>query len=209
MAYDPHNLVDDGWMQFRLTYTGPLYAVQDNDAKSRHKQEIRKVFHQQLKRLWEINPILQAHDKADFIKMHKTMQEHLAEEYSYNGYNFIPLVVPELFLLCDIKVLFLRPEEPGSLIESGDIDNRLKTIFDALRIPKTKGQLGGYDSPEADEKPFYCLLPEDRLISGVSVETDILLEANASPTIHDSKLVITVNIKPYKATWGNMGFATG
>lgn len=41
-------------MDFRLTYEGPL----QHDGGADHKHEIRKVFYEQLKRLWEIQPII-------------------------------------------------------------------------------------------------------------------------------------------------------
>jgi hypothetical protein len=60
---------------------------------------------------------------------------------------------------------------PGRLITSGDIDNRLKTLFDSLRI------LGEVPAgPTEDKKPFYVLLEDDKPITHISVETDTLLE---------------------------------
>lgn len=52
----------------------------------------------------------------------------------------------------------------------GDIDNRLKTLFDALRLPNQTNELVGYDNPAPDENPFFCLLEDDSLITHVSVE---------------------------------------
>ena len=47
-----------------------------------------------------------------------------------------PLVRKKLGLACALDILFLRQEEPGQLVlQSGDIDGRIKTLFDALRIP--------------------------------------------------------------------------
>jgi hypothetical protein len=46
----------------------------------------------------------------------------------------------------------------------GDIDNRLKTLFDCLTLPDPNQ---GYEAetPAQDELPyFYCLLEDDRLI---------------------------------------------
>ena len=90
---------------------------------------------------------------------------------------------------------------------SGDIDNRLKTIFDALRMPVSKEELGGYETPEADETPFYCLLTDDKLISRVSVETDTLLQPT-SPQAgdNDARLIIAVKVKPVDVGWDNISF---
>ena len=51
-------------MEFRLTYQGELFSSQPTDTQSKvdrragHKHSIRRVFHKQLKRLWEITPFL-------------------------------------------------------------------------------------------------------------------------------------------------------
>jgi hypothetical protein len=47
-----------------------------------------------------------------------------------------------------LKITLLRPEEPGAIIlQSGDIDNRLKTLFDALSVPAQPNQLPKNDAP--------------------------------------------------------------
>ena len=110
----------------------------------------------------------------------------------------MPLVTKDLGLTCAIEILFLRPDPPGSLISSGDIDNRLKTVFDALRIPAGPPELGGH-SPAEDENPLYCLLEDDRLISRVSVETDVLLQPTSpahTDDPNDARLLIAVKLKP-------------
>ena len=43
-------------------------------------------------------------------------------------------------------------------------------------MPDNADEIKAYPTPSADETPFYCLLADDKLISKVSVETDILLE---------------------------------
>jgi hypothetical protein len=53
---------DEDALEFRLTYQGLLLAESRRggvlDARATHKHDIRKVFHRQLKRLWEITPHL-------------------------------------------------------------------------------------------------------------------------------------------------------
>jgi hypothetical protein len=75
------------------------------------------------------------------------MVDHLAKQYERLGYNFVPLVTEQIRLFCGISVLFLRPSMPGDVMLSGDLDNRLKTLFDALRMPSCKEELRGYDEP--------------------------------------------------------------
>jgi hypothetical protein len=139
------------------------------------------------------------------------MRDGLAQRYTTGAYRFVPLVREELALLCSLKILFLRPDPPGSLIRSADLDSRLKTLFDALKMPVENSQLGRFQTPDADENPFYCLLEDDKLISHVSVETDALLEPTAedftgNQARHDARLIINVQVRPYTLTWGNISF---
>jgi hypothetical protein len=50
---DPDYPAEDATMRFHLTYEGLLYGSSTKSPRAKHKQEIRKVFHRQLKRLWE------------------------------------------------------------------------------------------------------------------------------------------------------------
>jgi len=93
------------------------------------------------------------------------------------------------------------------LIGKGDLDNRLKTLFDALRRPTNTKEFGGYDRPDESENPFFCLLEDDALVTKVSVESDVLLEAVKSGyNTHSTRLVMTVTLRPYITTWDNIGF---
>jgi hypothetical protein len=181
-------------MEFRLTYEGLLLATQKDpvsgqaDARTEHKRTLRRKFHLQLKRLWEINPYLKPGYPVEFDwgsnsiprstrLIGSSIAEYLAPRYQKNAYRCVPLVRRELSLICSLEILFLRPDPPGEILASGDIDNRLKTLFDALRLPKGEQELIGYDKAAADEIPFFfCLLEDDSLITHVSVETDALLQ---------------------------------
>ena len=112
----------------------------------------------------------------------------------------------ELDLICDLDILFLRPDRPGSVVWAGDIDNRLKTLLDAMRIPEV-GEDYASREPSDDEVPFFCLLEDDKLITKVAVETDRLLEPiGNSVDAADARLVITVRLRPYEITPYNMHF---
>jgi hypothetical protein len=112
-----------------------------------------------------------------------------------------------LSLLCELDVLFLRPDRPGDVLRSGDIDNRMKTIFDALRVPSQESELGGYLVPADDETPFFCLLEDDNLITRITVEADRLWEPTAPEAgVNDARLVIKVGIRPYVVDPSNIMF---
>lgn len=211
-------------LEFRLTYEGVLLSDQYRNevvkkARAEHKQNIRKKFHPQLKRLWEVQPFLKPNPGLDGPQPNggrifgrpnpnNTIPE-LAQRFAMFGYNFVPLVTRDLELLCSIDILFLRFGDPGGVINRvGDLDNRLKTIFDALTMPRDAAQLGPFAIPGTDENPFFCLLEDDSVITKASVESDTLLEAVSSPPDeNDARLVITVRLKPGRVKGANIGFA--
>jgi hypothetical protein len=202
-------------VEFRLTYEGPLLAATGSNTRVDHKHEIRRALHPQLKRLWEIVPHLNFPQRSiarGRVYVNETPPppsprfEQLAAKYPLNAYNFVPLVTEELSLVCGIEILFLRPDYPGAVISSGDIDNRLKTLFDALRIPQV-GQLKVDEVPSENERPFYVLLEDDKLITRLSVETDTLLEPiGDQPNKNDARLIITVKLRPAHLSWENVAF---
>lgn len=221
LADDPDYRPDEGaFMRFRLTYEGPLYASQPDDCgfkgdrRGPNKHDIRKKLHPQLKRLWEITPFLKAGSGTgpDALITEETEEidyriETLSKVHSHYGWNFVPLISHSLKLFCGLDILFLRPEAPGSVIQSGDIDNRLKTLFDAFRVPLA-GERYDERRPEHDEEPFFVLLEEDKLITKIAVETDQMLEpVNGKFNKSDVRLIITVNIRPYELHLGNLPFA--
>ncbi len=85
----------------------------------------------------------------------------------------MPLVVVAP-ALAGIKYLARqRRDEPAHLIRSGgDVDNRIKVLFDAPRMPENCDEFADYPMPEKDEDPFYCLLEDDRLVTEMKVTTD-------------------------------------
>jgi len=215
LAEEPDHQPEEPWMEFRLTYQGPLRSTQrdaegsQSDRRKDHKHAIRRQFHQQLKRLWEINPALNGKSKGpDVIVLREVEQRaksasELAARYSQFGFKFVPLVRQELELICGLEILFLRPDKPGKVWQ-GDIDNRIKTLLDALSIPLASDDYN-LRTPDTDESPFYCLLEKDELITKLSIETDELLEfVSGEDKLNDVRLVITVRLRPYEFHVSNM-----
>lgn len=208
-------------MEFRLTYAGKLLASNvgrgdERPARKEHKRMLRRHFHHQLRRLYEITPFLNTgtHAGKGLDGYTETTlpvydKDAIAREHERHGFHFLPLITKNLKLACELDILFLRRQDPGGLWSGGDIDNRLKTLFDALTIPDGNQ---GYETiaPEADEHPFYCLLEDDKLISKVAVETDRLLEDlnGMPPDESDARLTITVRIQPYEFTLENIMFSS-
>lgn len=197
-------------MQFRLIYDGRLLGASRENTRAEHKHDIRRIFHKQLKRLWSVNKHLrevaehypQGPD-GSFRCEDNVYLQFIANKFTTGDYRCVPLVTAELELACGLDILFLRYDQPGAtLIQSGDIDNRLKTLFDALRRPQNKQEIFG--KPTEGENPFYCLLEDDKLIDHVSVSTDLLLEPERDR--NDVHLVIDVKIRTTNLTIANLGF---
>jgi|CZKF01.1.fsa_nt_gi hypothetical protein len=198
---DLYNPLPEKTLEFRLVYGGLLLGAGKNDTRSTHKHEIRRVFHDQLKVYWTKSANLREWEcPNEKTGKRAKVWENAAEHFQLNGIGYVPLSFDGLGVACKLDILMLRPEAPGqTLIKGGDIDNRLKTLFDALRMPKV-GEVA--ESPEDGRNPFFCLLEDDSLINHLSVTTDFLLgEANPN----DVRLVITVNMWPVVHTSLNIG----
>ena len=205
--------VDNDTVEFSLLYSGRLLGASRNDTRASLKHSIRREFHPQLARLWRTKPILfdtarleVAHTRRDIPHLGATPEQReqgfvagisaIATKWSRGNYRFVPLV-EDRWLKCSLDILFYRPEEPGLLIRSGDIDGRLKTLFDALRIPSNLDEIGDND-PKEGEDPFYCLLADDKFITEVKVTTDqlLLLPKEKQADANDAFLVIRVKLTP-------------
>lgn len=201
---DPDIKWGDG-MQFRLTYSGPLLGASRSDTRARHKHDIRRAFHGQLKLLWETHVELQHHVNQPASLYGSPAW--LAGQFGRNGHRFVPLVFKSGFLYARVDVLMLRLGTKQDIVQDGDLDGRLKTIFDALRMPRSAEELAGA-TPSEGEDPFYVLLEDDNLITRASIESDYLLEpVEGCESQHQSRVVITVEVKQSLLRPGNYGAA--
>lgn len=223
---DADPIVGEPVVQFRLYYEGPLFAAKGDafdgqtDRRRAHKQAIRSAFHKQLQHFWNVHPALSelnmpwgifrmADQTTGGENSRKyTLAEGLASLNKINGVSFVPLVCERFSLLCDLHVLLLRRDKPGGILQARDLDNRLKTLFDALRMPKNGLEMADV-TIAADEDPMFVLLEDDSLISSVSVETDELLDPPEESGKDDSYVRIVLNVKlhPYHVNMFNLSFA--
>lgn len=181
-------------MEFRLTYRGPLKG---NAVTVEDKQRLRRSFHPQLKQLWSLEPL----KSREYLLMEQTVMVSVI--FDRAGFKFAPLITERLFLHAELEVLFLRPEPKGFILTGGgDIDNRLKTLLDSLRMPRNSRELPKDDKPNEEEKPFFCLLEDDSLVTSVSVSTDQLLEP-----IDPGHVLAIIKVKTVQTrdTWKNSG----
>jgi len=112
-------------------------------------------------------------------------------------YHCVPLVTRKSDQIVEIRIYFYRREERGAIVRGGgDLDNRLKTLFDALRMPHYENEITATPEEGSDNR-LYCLLEDDSLISGIAVETHRLWEApQQGGRDTDVRLAIHVRIEP-------------
>ncbi len=217
-------------MKFTLIYDGELPSG-GNRPKPRPASHIRNEFHDQLADLWSNHVVLR--QLARTARVHAQGLRDLALTKSvpklpdYNepippipdGYidlcapisvpkvgSFIPFVRNSLYLACAIDILFLRHEEPMNLMQQGgDLDGRIKTLFDALKMPDPRDEYKGV-TPTAD--PLYVLLEDDKLISDFSLKSGRLLGSRTKKP-HAVRLQIDVTIKVLRVTEENQSLIGG
>ncbi|MDQ3750996.1 MAG: hypothetical protein M3367_18550 [Acidobacteriota bacterium] len=230
LEYEERNFDYEGdeftdFMEFRLIYEGQLKGSGNKNPRVSEKHAIRKQIHKQLAELWKTHPTLIS--MSSHIRLPKdaplrsvpindaigrgaqgdhgsTYVETMARQFDRCGFHFVPLVSKGLDFVCSLNILFLRRENPGDLLaQGGDIDNRIKTLFDALRIPSNCNEVVG--TPEPDENPFYCLLEDDCLVTELSVTTDRLLTPlKEGQHKNEVVLIIQVKAKAVKVTFENL-----
>lgn len=181
-------------MRFTLIYQGELPP--GPRAKAADKWRIRRELEPQLRSLWAtppLNELRRFHDPA-----------HLPNDcyvgVQKDGVNYVPLISSRLDLRAELQVLLLSNAFPGGLLHSGDIDNRLKTLFDALSIPTEQQAVSGGDL-EGDGRLF-CLLEDDRLVTRVDVANDRWL---AAPSPRHCTAIIRVQPVAFRVTNANLG----
>ena len=188
-------------MEFRLIYRGVLPAQNSGNSRVKDKHSIRRQFHPQLRELWKQNQVLSGYFRGTYYDHSRpggdptTGIEIMSRKFSRCGYQFLPLIGTNFGTACSLDILFLRRDNPGNFIVSGgDIDNRIKTLFDALRVPENCSEVDG--GPQDNERPFFCLMESDQLITDVKVTTDrLLIPQAADEHVHDVQLVLHVKTK--------------
>ena len=185
-------------MELTLHYQGALKS----NGSSAHKQEIRRHFHGQLRTLWTQKPL--ELDKQPGLLYPRPSDEggRIVER---GAFSWAPLVREGEHVFADLHVTWLRDGPPGAIVHSADIDNRLKTLFDALQIPPAPNAIPSDDLPRDGEDPFFVLLEDDKLIARVSIETDQFLTPGASK--NDVVLLVHARTRVQGVRWDNAVWA--
>jgi hypothetical protein len=206
-------------MRFTLIYDGPLPAQSARDSRLTEKHYMREQFHSQLADLWANHPALK-----NTFSVWQQSDQSLPESTIYNpnagptnsrspilpfrpqqvGKNYYISLVSDLAALtCELDILFLRKEDKGHLVnQAGDLDNRIKVLFDSLRSPLNESEL---PNNVILPKPFFVLLEDDRLITRVNVTSERLLEGPIATSKNHVRLVINEFTRARELTWINLG----
>lgn len=169
-------------MPLVLIYRGAL----PSNGNTKDKHHIRRAFHAQLSNAIRKPYAQMFRDAPDFC------------EHPVGQFRFHPLICRHPFyprIGCELEIHALSHDPYGSVIQSGDLDNRLKTLFDALRLPSKTDELPQDAKPQDGDAPFWVLLSDDRIITDLHVKQDIL---HTSPSEGNSymELIIRVTVRP-------------
>ncbi|MCH9613063.1 MAG: hypothetical protein S4CHLAM102_15670 [Chlamydiia bacterium] len=140
-------------MKIILKYTGALNSTTD----VKDKQRVRDCFHRQLKRVWE----------AQGDNILKGVRETPWSSNETVDKMFVPLVRKEHDLRVKLDIDILKDPARKSN-KQFDLDNKLKTLFDCLRIPNTPQEMQRIQE-ELVEVPYFGLLQDDHLVEAVSI----------------------------------------
>ncbi len=183
-------------MRFTLVYQGDLPP----SGNSQEKWRIRREIEPQLRRLWTVPPF-------DSVAKYKVLGSYPAES-CYVGkkvgdVTYIPCISTRLQMRAELQIHLLSAALPGGLVQCGDIDNRLKTLLDALSIPKPQ-QVP--KNPETDsDGQMFCLLEDDHLVTRIDVTNDRLLTVPD----HSRDVIVLINVHPvaFTVTTANIGIS--
>lgn len=218
-------------MRFRLIYAGSLKAS-GTKPRPKEKEAVREYVSPQLSDLWTTHPGLQGIGLTfeaveplpanhrflggkpieHSVRVRQQQQEvnnTLLDLIEVEGRCYLPIVRNSLRLTCELEILFLRKDGVEALVgNSGDLDNRIKTLFDGLRVPRPGEVKLGPVLPEEKDTFKFCLLEDDSLVTGFSVRTDRLLTRPGAAS-NEVLLVIEVIIRPTTLSTYNFGFLGG
>lgn len=171
-------------LRVSLEFAGIVPSGQKDNQQTGAKQTIRRDFSIQIAHLWQTDPMLHAalQHSGGYFADAQLQDKKVANISPWEAFWRVPtcgylasaIVTRQNGLLCELDVELWRREAPGAILHSGgqtpDLDNRLKTLFDALRIPlcdsDVPGNMWGSGQEELD-----CLLEDDGLISKLTIDT--------------------------------------
>jgi hypothetical protein len=202
-------------MRFTLKYVGSeLKSSGNKQPRTEEKQLLRAHWHSQLQQIWDASNVLQFIDRSELrepVSKHDVWDvgdEKVVADMPLKGFMyrrklhdswFVPLITPRMEAHCRLAIRLGRPTKPGKLIyEGGDLDGRLKTLFDSLAAPKNEDQVERRDCSLPE---YLCLLGDDSLITDLSIESYQLLgETRPNWVDIDAEVTVTA-VTPMSGTY--------
>lgn len=190
-------------MRFTLTYDGPLHVR----GKAPAKQAVREAFHPQLVELWGYEPLVHSQfllDAPDQANPGEPFQRGVSVLTRVGAQAYAPLVSKKLKLNAELDVLLLRAGPAGSVLTGqGDIDNRLKVLFDALSVPTLQQAHPCSGGLGTEATPLHTLLEDDDMVTRVNVDTARLLGDHAAGHV---RAIVRVDVRPAAHMYANQPF---
>lgn len=184
-------------MEMVLFYDGELRPRQQINLRDVHR--VRAALEPQIRKAWEYPPL----DECKSFWNLSSDGNDVSTRLDIGHTQFISVVAASARLHAELDIQLLRAQPPGSLVSnSGDIDNRLKTLLDALRVPSRDQaqtlQADGCLAPGT----FCCLLEDDHLVTKMTVSTDRLLTEpiGSKRTV----AIIRARVRLSSAIWANI-----
>ena len=180
-------------MEFCLHYYGVLKSA--DNASGKHA--IRKELHAQIKSLCLSTAFESAFNES------KKPEDSLFIEHGSKRYWF--LISEKLSTILDVHITLFAPHKIDSIINNGgDIDNRIKTLFDAMRAPSVASEIPKNDDFDYQaEGGMYCLLQDDKLINRISVQS---YQDHSPESPNHVRCLIECKTRITAALWGNLNF---
>jgi hypothetical protein len=198
----PVDILEPQPVNFILRYRGPLTTSDSHLVDD--KQAIREYLHPQLAELCRTQPFYERAQIPGLVQaeLKGSVPANIPRGSKFycvrlGGFEFVPLIHSPGEVVCQLDITRLRREEAGGIVVAGgDLDNRLKKLFDGLRMPHSDSEVGSRRPANESERRF-CLLEDDKLITKLSVSTYQLLEPlQLDDKPGDVDLLLNVKVEP-------------
>ncbi|MCF4097182.1 hypothetical protein [Maritalea mediterranea] len=188
-------------MKITLTYRGVVPSAHSGGGKNKsaHISNMRLAFHEQLKRLWGQPPfeVLKEWEQSDFKAGAPEFIRAVGET------NYIPYFdVQKVGIAVGLNITLLsgEPHNAPQLISKGDLDNRVKSIIDALHPP----QKDNLSENEKELNRIHCLMGDDEAVKELTASTRPFL---ASESHEDAFVLVEVRPIPMRVSADNIEMA--
>lgn len=170
-------------MKITLTYRGRIPSARSGGGKDKVAaiSDMRLSFHNQLARLWGEHPfeVLKEWEDSNFAAGAPNFIRRVS------GVNFVPFYDERkvgIAVGLEINLLSGQPKDAPKVISAGDLDNRIKSVIDALHPP----QKDSLSQELTALNRVYCLMSDDEAVKEISASTRPFLDSKQ----HDDAFVI-------------------